>query len=234
MSGRRPGGLTATGGGPSSFSEYSGASESAAESLAGGEEQAGSWPRFLRELPGVLALSVVLAVLLKTFLIQAFFIPSPSMVPTLAVDDRVLVSKIAYSFGGPQRGDVIVFDSPYIADRPESFLQKAARSIREAFGVQTANIEDLIKRVVAVGGDRLEIRGNRLLVNGLPIDEPYLESGAAMRDEAPFYIPDGHVWVMGDNRNNSQDSRRFGSIPAEDVVGRAFVRIWPPSRWAGL
>lgn len=233
MSGRRPGGLSATGGGPS-FSETSGAAESAAESSAGGEEQAGAWPRFLRELPGVLALSVVLAVLLKTFLIQAFFIPSPSMVPTLAVDDRVLVSKIAYSFGGPQRGDVIVFDSPYVPDRPESFLQKAARSIREAFGVQTASIEDLIKRVVAVGGDRLEVRGNRLFVNGLPVDEPYLESGVAMRDAPPFYVPDGHLWVMGDNRNNSQDSRRFGSIPAEDVVGRAFVRIWPPSRWAGL
>lgn len=232
VSGRRPDGLAAAGGGTASLAEPSGASGSS--SSAGAEEQGGVWPRFLRELPGVLAVSVILAVLLKTFLIQAFFIPSPSMVPTLAVDDRVLVSKIAYSFGGPQRGDVIVFDSPYIPDRPESLLQKAARSVREAFGVQTASIEDLIKRVVAVGGDRMEISGNRLIVNGLPLDEPYLESGAAMRDMGPFYIPDGHVWVMGDNRNNSQDSRRFGAVPAEDVVGRAFVRIWPPSRWAGL
>ena len=232
-------------GGPSAFPEYSSATAppsvdaeerpAAAEGISEPPEHAGLWPRFLRELPGVLLLSIVLAVLLKTFLVQAFFIPSPSMVPTLAVDDRVLVSKIAYSFGGPQRGDVIVFDSPYLSDeRSESLLEAAARNIREAFGVRTANIEDLIKRVVAVGGDRLEISGNRLILNGLPLDEPYLEPGAAMEDMAPFYIPDGHVWVMGDNRNNSQDSRRFGSIPAEEVVGRAFVRIWPPSRWAGL
>ena len=100
--------------------------------------------------------------------------------------------------------------------------------------MRTANIEDLIKRVVAVGGDRLEIRGNRLILNGLPLDEPYLEPGADMEDMAPFYIPDGHVWVMGDNRNNSQDSRRFGLVSTEEVVGRAFARIWPPSRWAGL
>ena len=198
-------------------------------------ERSGTWSRFWRELPGVLGLSVLLAVLLKTFLIQAFFIPSPSMIPTLEIDDRVLVSKISYSFGGPERGDVIVFDSPYLADdRPESLWQKVVRNLREAFGVQTANIEDLIKRVVAVGGDRIEIRSNRLILNGAPLEEPYLEPGARMRDMAPIYVPDGHLWVMGDNRNNSQDSRRFGPVPVDEVVGRAFVRIWPLSRWGGL
>ena len=193
------------------------------------------WARFLRELPGVLVLALVLAVLLKTFLVQAFFIPSPSMIPTLEVDDRVLVSKIAYRFSDPVRGDVIVFDSPFVTqNRPESFGQKVMRNVLEAIGIRAADVQDLIKRVVAVGGDRLEIRDNQVLVNGAALDEPYAAPGYRMRDIAPIYVPDGHVWVMGDNRNNSQDSRRFGPVSTDSVVGRAFVRIWPADRWGGL
>ena len=191
--------------------------------------------RFFRELPGVLFVALLLAVLIKTFLVQAFFIPSPSMIPTLEIDDRVLVSKIAYRINGPEQGDVIVFDSPLLAnDRPESFGQKVMRNVLEAVGIRTAYVEDLIKRVIAVAGDRLEIRNNRVLVNGVTLDEPYLAPGFKMHDMAPSYIPADHVWVMGDNRNNSQDSRRFGPIPMDEVVGRAFVRIWPVPRWGGL
>lgn len=191
--------------------------------------------RFFRELPGVLLLALVLAIVIKTFLLQAFFIPSPSMLPTLEIDDRVLVSKIAYRFNGPQPGDVIVFDSPFAIDSPQEPLwERGVRTVLEAVGVRTARVEDLIKRVIAVEGDRLEIRDNRVLVNGIPLDEPYLAVGYRMRDVSPFYVPAGHVWVMGDNRDNSQDSRRFGPVPMEDVVGRAFVRIWPLTRWEGL
>ena len=189
----------------------------------------------MRELPGVLLLALVLAVVIKTFLLQAFFIPSPSMLPTLEIDDRVLVSKIAYRFNGPQVGDVIVFDSPFSTDSSQDPLWvRATRNVLEAVGVRTARVEDLIKRVIAVGGDRLEIRDNRVIVNGIPLDEPYLTAGYRMRDLSPFYVPADHVWVMGDNRDNSQDSRRFGPVPLEDVVGRAFVRIWPLTRWEGL
>ena len=191
--------------------------------------------RFFRELPGVLLLALLLAVVIKTFLMQAFFIPSPSMVPTLEIDDRVLVSKIAYRFNGPEQGDVIVFDSPFLTDdRQEAFWEKVVRNVLEAVGIRTARVEDLIKRVVAVGGDRLEIHDNQVWVNGAALDEPYLAPGYRMGDVAPRYVPAGQVWVMGDNRNNSQDSRRFGTVPMDDIIGRAFVRIWPVPRWGGL
>lgn len=199
------------------------------------QEIEGSPRGFFRELFGVLLLAFVLAVLIKTFLLQAFFIPSPSMLPTLQIDDRVMVSKIAYTFHGPRSGEVIVFDSPLVSDLPQETLwERGVGDVLEAVGFRTSRVEDLIKRVIAVGGDRLEIRDNRVLVNGLVLDEPYLTPGYRMRDLAPFYVPAGHVWVMGDNRDNSQDSRRFGPVPVEDVIGRAFVRLWPLSRWEGL
>ncbi len=199
------------------------------------DDRPGLWRTNLREFFGVIGFTLVLAVLIKTFLVQAFFIPSPSMLPTLEIDDRVLVSKIAYSFNGPKTGDVIVFDSPFVPEPPRTTLwERGVRNVLESVGVGTSTVEDLIKRVVAVGGDRLEIRDNRVLVNGMVLDEPYLVAGYRMRDVDPFYVPDGHLWVMGDNRDNSQDSRRFGAIPVEDVVGRAFVLIWPPSRWDAL
>jgi signal peptidase I len=193
------------------------------------------WSRFFRELPGVIIIALALAILIKTFLMQAFFIPSPSMLPTLEIDDRVLVSKLAYRFHGPEHGDLIVFDSPLVTEeRPETLWETMVRNVFEAVGVRTARVEDLIKRVIAVGGDRLEIRNNQVWVNGAPIDEPYLKPGYYMNDMAPRYVPSDHVWVMGDNRDNSQDSRRFGPVPVDDVIGRAFVRIWPVPRWDAL
>ena len=193
------------------------------------------WRRFVRELPGVIFVALVLAILIKTFLVQAFFIPSPSMLPTLEIDDRVLVSKLAYRFHGPEHGDLVVFDSPLLTgEPPETLWERVARNVLEGVGVRTGRVEDLIKRVIAVGGDRLEIRNNQVRVNGFAIDEPYLEPGYYMNDLAPLYVPDGHVWVMGDNRDNSQDSRRFGPVSMDAVIGRAFVRIWPVPRWDGL
>lgn len=193
------------------------------------------WSRFLRELPGVIIVAFALAILIKTFLVQAFFIPSPSMLPTLEIDDRVLVSKLAYRLHGPEHGDLVVFDSPVLTDeRPETLWERAVRNVLEGVGVRTGRVEDLIKRVIAVGGDRLEIRNNQVWVNGTAIDEPYLEPGYHMADLAPLYVPVDHVWVMGDNRDNSQDSRRFGPVPTDEVIGRAFVRIWPITRWDGL
>ncbi|HEX2369609.1 MAG TPA: signal peptidase I [Acidimicrobiia bacterium] len=188
---------------------------------------------FLTELPILVLVALAVAVLIKTFLVQAFYIPSGSMIPTLEINDRVLVNKLAYRFGEPHRGDVVVFDSngPEV---DESVVEGVLRHVAEAIGLRTAATDDFIKRVIAVEGDTVRIARNRVLVNGEPIDEPYLPPGTVMPDEPAVRVGPGELFVMGDNREHSQDSRVFGPIPVEEVVGRAFVRIWPPSRWGGL
>ena len=163
----------------------------------------------------ILGAALLLAVVVKTYLLQAFFIPSPSMVPTLQVQDRVLVNKLSYRLGPVDRGDVVVFE------RPENV---------------SGDIKDLIKRVVAVEGDTIESQGNTLYVNGQPLREPYVNYvrvgdvmtqaiGAAVEKQT---IPDGKVYVMGDNRTNSTDSRfALGPVDEDAIIGRAFVKIWP-------
>ncbi len=189
---------------------------------------------FWRELPLLVVVALVVAVLIKTFLVQAFYIPSASMADTLVEGDRVMVNKLAYRFGEPGRGDVIVFDSPLEEDGDgENLLSALVRHIAESLGLSSPE-SALIKRVIAVGGETIEIVEGRVLVDGTAIDEPYLRDGTQMPDFGPEAIPEDHVFVMGDNRQASQDSRRFGPIPVDDIVGRAFVRVWPPSRWGGL
>lgn len=187
------------------------------------ERKKGSRVRLGRELPAVLCLTLVLAVLVKTFLLQAFYIPSPSMTPTLLVDDRVLVSKLSHSF---DRGEVIVFDSPLHEHVSESLPEKVLRNLREVVGVQHPTAH-LIKRVVAVGGDQVEVREGQVWVNGMAQVEPYLPAGSRMEDMTPRLIPADHLWVMGDNRDNSRDSRWFGPIPVEIVTGKVVFRLWP-------
>ncbi len=190
---------------------------------------------FLVELPILVLVALVVAVLIKTFLVQAFWIPSGSMIHTLEINDRVLVNKLSYLLGDPERGDVVVFDPPFgVEDETEPLLQAIVRNIAESLGLQTPAVEDLIKRVVAVGGEELEIKENQVLVDGVPIDEPYLDESVLMPDFGPVQVPAGSVFVMGDNRPRSQDSRRFGSIETDSIVGRAFVRVWPFDRWGGL
>lgn len=189
---------------------------------------------FWKELPVLIVVALVVAVLIKTFLVQAFFIPSASMRDTLLEGDRVMVNKLAYRFGEPGRGDVIVFDSPLEQGSDgENILGAIVRNVGEALGLSTPDTA-LIKRVVAIGGDTIEIRNNRVFVNSNPVDEPYLRESVRMSAFGPEEIPTGHVFVMGDNRNQSEDSRRFGPIPESDIIGRAFIRVWPPSRWGGL
>ena len=165
--------------------------------------------RSLIEWVAVIVGALVVALVVKTFLVQAFYIPSESMVPTLEVRDRVLVNKLSYDFGDISRGDVVVFDRPG--------------------GPGADGIAELIKRVVALEGETVEARDNQVLVDGEPIDESYLPEGTVTSDFGPETIPEDHVWVMGDNRSASDDSRRFKSIPEDDIVGRAFVIIWPLS-----
>jgi signal peptidase I len=149
------------------------------------------------------------ALLVKAFVIQAFFIPSGSMEPTLNVGDRVFVNKLSYKLHDVHRGDLVVFERP---------PNEAA-----------SDIKDLIKRVVALDGETVEGHDGKVYVDGEALDEDYLPSGTYTTDFDPQKIPKDHVFVMGDNRGNSQDSRVFGPIDEELIVGRAFIRVWPPS-----
>ena len=176
----------------------------------------------------------MVAVLIKTFIVQPFYIPSGSMIPTLEIDDRVMVSKLHYRFGEPDTGDIVVFENPYAPDEDVGFPRAALDAVLEALGIRTSANEDLIKRVIALEGDRFEIDGGSVFVNGEAIDEPYLADGAVMADQDPRTIPDGHVFVMGDNRGSSSDSRVFGPVPVDDIIGKALFRIWPLDRIASL
>ncbi len=159
------------------------------------------------EWGAVIVGALVIALVVKVFLIQAFYIPSESMIPTLKVGDRVLVNKLDDGVGGIERGDVIVFDRPG--------------------GPGADGISELIKRVIALPGETIEGEDGRVKIDGEFIDEDYLPDGVTTSTFGPETVPIGHVWVMGDNRNFSDDSRRFKTIPEEDIVGTAFVIIWP-------
>ncbi len=171
--------------------------------------------------------------LIKTFLVQPFWIPSESMLPTIEVNDRVMVNKLAYKWDAPQRGDIVVFRDPAEGEIDESIPEAVIRSVLEAVGVRTRGRDDLIKRVIGLPGDVVVIQNNTVVVNGTAIDEPYLND-VDMSDDGPFTVAEGEVFVMGDNRNFSFDSRGFGSIPLEDLIGRAFVTIWPVENFGGL
>ena len=185
---------------------------------------------FLSELPFLLLAALVVAVLIKTFIVQPFYIPSGSMIPTLLVDDRVMVSKISYLFGEPERGDVIVFENPYAPEIEESFPEAVVRSTLEALGIRTSVNDDLIKRVIGLGGETIEIRNNQMFIDGVLLEEPYLQTGVAMADFGPRTIAEDELFMMGDNRNESSDGRVFGPIPRDDVIGKAVFRIWPIDR----
>ena len=167
---------------------------------------------------GVLEYLVILVVsfalvfgFVRPFVVEAFWIPSGSMIPTLQINDRVLVNKFIYRFTDPERGDIVVFQS-----------------------VEDPNT-DLIKRVVALPGDRVAVRSGRLILNGEPQKEPYTNKKFPDTSFfAPTTVPKNHVFVMGDNRANSSDSRVFGPLPKKNIEGEAFLRFWPLNRIGGL
>ncbi|MGH9023932.1 MAG: signal peptidase I, partial [Acidimicrobiia bacterium] len=175
--------------------------------------------------------AAVIALVVRTLLAQAFFIPSESMVSTLLVGDRVLVSRISYRIHEPRRGDVVVFESPY-GKAPTKQAAPPARVLRfvlEGLGLRQPSTDDFIKRVIGRPGESVEGRDGTILVNGRPLTEPYLAERPNGSFD-PVVVPEGHLWVMGDNRNASSDSRVFGPIKKSKVVGRAILRIWPPLR----
>jgi signal peptidase I len=184
--------------------------------------------------------ALVLALLIKTFFVQAFFIPSGSMESTLNVNDRILVEKVSYWFGSPQRGDIIVFKDPadWLGEeggsQPSNPLTKALSFI----GLYPEG-GHLVKRVVGVGGDHVRCHDGKVQVNGVNLDE---SSYVTLAPQAcagiwSVVVPANHLWVLGDNRDNSADSRAHmgdpggGFVPVDDVVGKVFVTVWPPDRW---
>ena len=193
-------------------------------------EEDGGFLGFFKELPGLIIIAFALALLIKTFLIQAFYIPSESMVPTLLIGDRVLVNKLVYDFGEPQHGDVIVFENPSLQDADGNVIEAVWDWLVEGLGFSTDPTKDFIKRVVGLPGDTVEMKNGKVYVNGERIPEPYISNRGA-QDFAPTQVEPDHVFVMGDNRPNSQDSRSaLGQIPIDKIVGKAFVLLWPPSR----
>lgn len=183
-----------------------------------GEPPEGRWLRSVLEWGAVILGALVVALLIKTFLLQAYYIPSQSMQPTLEVSDRVLVNKLSYNFNDISRGDLVVFKRP--ANEP-------------------GDIDDLIKRVVALEGETINIVDGQILIDGRLLVEPYIADGVrsgpivdtsrCVNDLAVegCTIPEGHVYVMGDNRGDSRDSRWFGPVEEGSIVGRAFLKVWP-------
>jgi signal peptidase I len=153
--------------------------------------------------------ALLIAILIKTFLFQAFYIPSESMYPTLKTHDRVLVNKLSYKLHDVHRGDIVVFEKP-----PS----------------ETSDIKDLVKRVIGLPNETVEGRDGHIYINGKLLKEPYLPDGMETSTFGPQTIPSNSVWVMGDNRVASRDSRYFGPITESSIVGRVFIRIWPIKR----
>ncbi len=174
----------------------------------------------------------------RPYVVEAFYIPSASMVPTLLINDRVLVNKFIYRFVEPERGEIIVFrsvDGPPPDENPIKQLVGLSERVVGFFGGTAQPVQpqspDLIKRVVGVPGDRISVRDGALFVNGERQKEPYVNSRLPDRSFfAPTTVPKNHVFVMGDNRANSQDSRVFGPVPDENIEGEAFLRFWPLDR----
>ena len=204
---------------------------------------------FWIELPLIIILAILLAFLAKTFLVQIFYIPSGSMEDTLQVGDRVAVNRLAYRFGEPQRGQVVVFDgvdsfTPASSVPPsEGPVSEFIKELGRTIGVVPPPDTVYVKRILGVGGDRVVCcdKKGRITVNGTPIDEPYLFPGDAPSN-TPFdvTVPEGKLWVLGDHRSASADSRAHtgdpggGFVPVDRAIGPAFSVIWPFDNWQRL
>jgi signal peptidase I len=188
----------------------------------------------------LVVIAMVMAVVVKAFFLQAFYIPSESMEPTMLVNDKILVQKVSYWTGSPSRGDIVVFDDPggWLSDAESRHASNPIQKALETVGLFPTG-GHLIKRVIGVGGDEVACCDDtgHITVNGTALAEPYLLDSEANDDQRfDVVVPKGHLWVMGDNRGNSADSRMHqgdpggGFIDEDAVVGKAWLRVWPFKR----
>jgi signal peptidase I len=171
--------------------------------------------RQVLEFAATLIVAFLLAQAVRAWVIQPYVVPTGSMLPTIQLDDHVLGNKFVYRFGTPQRGDIVILDDP------------------------TGQVGTLIKRCIAVGGQTVDLQGGKVLIDGKALNEPYTygQPSEPLPDSTvrfPVEIPEGYIWVMGDNRTQSQDSRWFGPVPVSSVQGRGFFIYWPLSRFGTL
>jgi signal peptidase I len=166
--------------------------------------------RWVYEWLALLMVAVGLAFAVRAYVFQTYFIPTPSMEPTLLVGDRILVDKLSYHLHAVGRGDIVVFATPPKEVDP--------------------SIKDLVKRVIGLPGETISSSGGRVYIDGKPLGEPWLPPGTVTTGIATQKIPPNEYFVMGDNRDDSQDSRFFGPISRSLIVGKVIVRIWPLSR----
>lgn len=247
----------------SSESETTGDAADASAGSGGAAKSQKKSRSFLRELPILILVALVLSFLLQTFIARVYLIPSESMEPTLhgcagCTGDRIVVEKVSYHFGDPKPGDVIVFRGPdswsqdFTSTRSSNVVIRGAQELGSLVGLVPPDENDLVKRVIATGGQTVECcdAQGRVLVDGKPLDEPYVVmdfpfvSGSQTCDTTqksarcfgPVTVPEGNLWVMGDNRSNSADSRYHvgddlqGTIPIDNVIGKAIFIALPPSR----
>jgi signal peptidase I len=169
--------------------------------------------RFLVETLVIVVVALLVAVLLRTFVIQTFYVPSGSMEPTIQIGDRILVDKLSYHFHSVHRGDIIVFKTP------------------PAENCGGPAVPDLVKRVIGLPGNRISSRGNTVYINGKPLAEPWLPANEPLgKPITPMTVPKNEYYVMGDNRPNSCDSRYWGPVARSLIVGKVVAIFWPPSR----
>ncbi len=184
---------------------------------------------FFAELPVLILIALVLAFLLRTFVLQVFYIPSESMVPTLEVNDRIVVEKISYQFRDVRRGEVVVFEEATPIASDSSGIQRVISAVGQFVGVVPANARDLVKRVAGLPGDEIRVEAGIVYVNGAQLDEPYADLDT--KDMASRIVPANEIFVLGDNRRNSGDSRTtLGTIDLDRIVGRTVFRLFPFDR----
>jgi signal peptidase I len=188
------------------------------------------------ELPLLALAALAVTLIVKALLAQAFYIPSGSMEPQLRQQDRVVVSRTAYRLHDPNRGDIVVFPSPAVPEEDHGLVDGLVDDVLDTIAVGDRGDRELIKRIVGLPGEVIEGRGGRVHIDGRALIEPYVPPGVLTDDFGPFTVPEDHVFVMGDNRPNSHDSRfaDIGPIEIDSIVGRAIALVWPPSRAAFL
>lgn len=223
------------------------------QSRSRGKGKAKKQRSFWKELPILIGIALVLAFIIQQFFARVYMIPSGSMEETLhgcpgCTPDRILVDKLVYDFADPDPGEVVVFRGPEswvgpgATDDGGNAVADFFQMVGSAFGLAPPDERDFVKRIIATGGQTVECCDdqNRVLVDGKPLDEPYLhlEGGRPQASFDQVTVPQGYVWVMGDNRNNSADSRYHsdgggasGAVPVDNIIGKARLIVLPPSRW---